>query len=438
MMDEYRRKMSSPASRSNYYFKEPETSREQGREGNADIHEECVGPYSHFADRGNETPSVGGRIVIYITSAKNMTRFKKLFHIETTSSCLALLFAVIFVLTLSGCGGGGGGSGREVMITPPGNRAPAAVRAFSDITLTHEPGNPQRWRSEGFDTYFTDPDLDSLGYSSSVSRQGVASAAVAGGTPNYLVVETIRAGTTVVTVRASDPFGLSVSQSFTVTVREDRPRSPNRAPTAVRPFSDITLTHEPGNPERWISEDLSTYFADPDLDRIGYIASESRQGVASASIGFYISNPGSNFLVVDTIRAGTTVVTVEASDPFGRTVSQSFTVTVLEETPRPPNRAPTAVRAFSDITLTHEPGNPERWRLDGLDTYFTDPDLDSLGYSAISSNDSVANASIGYSSNLGSHYMIVHTYSAGTAVITVRVRDPFGLSVSQSFTVTVR
>ncbi len=345
---------------------------------------------------------------------------------------------MIFVLTLSGCGGGGGGSGREVMITPPGNRAPAAQRAFSNLSLTHEPGNPQRWRSEGFDTYFTDPDLDSLGYSSSVSKQGVASAGVAGSNPNYLVMETIRAGTAVVTVNASDPFGLSVSQSFTVTVHEEKPRPPNRAPTAVRAFSNLSLTHEPGNPQRWLSEDLSTYFTDPDLDRLGYVASTSNNSVAGAGISFFLSDPDPSYLSVNTNRAGTAVITVEASDPFGLTVSQSFTVTVHEEKPRPPNRAPMAVRAFSDITLTHEPGNPQRWRLEGLDTYFTDPDLDSLAYGVVSSNDSVAGASIGYSSNLGLHYMIVNTVSAGTAVITLSVTDPSGLSVSQSFTVTVR
>ena len=132
-----------------------------------------------------------------------MSRFKQRFLIETPFSCLALLFALVLTLTLPGCGGGGGGSGTEVMITPPRNGAPTALRAFSDITLTHEPGNPQRWRSEGFDTYFTDPDLDSLAYSSSTSRQGVASAAIGGSGPNYLTVRTIRAGTTVVTVEAS-------------------------------------------------------------------------------------------------------------------------------------------------------------------------------------------------------------------------------------------
>ena len=214
------------------------------------------------------------------------------------------------------------------MITPPGNRAPSAVRAFSDITLTHEPGNPQRWRSEGFDTYFTDPDLDSLGYSSSVSRQGVASAAVgvdfSHPDTNFLVVETLRAGTTVVTVNASDPFGLSVSQSFMVTVLEDKPRPPNRAPTAVRAFSDITLTHEPGNPQRWRSEGFDAHFTDPDLDRLGYSATSSNNGVASAGIA--AGNP--NYLVVRTVRAGTAVITVQASDPFGLSVSQSFTVTV--------------------------------------------------------------------------------------------------------------
>ena len=144
---------------------------------------------------------------------------------KTTIRPRRLKFAVSIVLLvmaftgLASCGGGGGGgSGREVMIIPPANRAPTALRAFSDITLTHEPGNPQRWRSEGFDTYFADPDLDRLGYSATSSNNGVASAGIAGSNPNYLVVRTVRAGTAVITVRVRDPFGLTVSQSFTVTV----------------------------------------------------------------------------------------------------------------------------------------------------------------------------------------------------------------------------
>ena len=89
----------------------------------------------------------------------------------------------------------------------------------------------------------------------------------------------------------------------------------------------------------------------------------------------------------------------------------------------PGHRAPTAVRAFSNLSLTHEPGNPQRWLSKDLDTYFTDPDLDILGYVASTSNNGVASAGIGYSSALDSNYLNVRTNRAGAAVITVRVTD---------------
>ena len=109
------------------------------------------------------------------------------------------------------------------MIIPPGNRAPTVARAFSNLSLTYEPGNPQQWLSEDLDTYFRDPDLDPLGYSATSSNQGVASVRVRSNDinpgPNFLVVDTHRAGTTVITVLVADLSGLSVSQRFTVTVR---------------------------------------------------------------------------------------------------------------------------------------------------------------------------------------------------------------------------
>ena len=373
-------------------------------------------------------------------------------EMETTIRSQRLKFAasiVLLVMVFTGlvsCGGGGGGSGREVMIIPPGNRAPTVAQAFSNLSFTHEPANPQEWLSEDLDTYFRDPDLyDSLGYHATSSNQGVAGAGIRSnrfspGT-HFLVVTPYRAGTTVITVVASDISGLSVSQRFTVTVHEENPRPPNRAPTVAQAFSNLSFTHEPANPQEWLSEDLETYFRDPDLyDSLGYHVTSSNQGVAGAGIRSNRFSPGPHFLVVTPYRAGTTVITVVASDISGLSVSQRFTVTVHEENPRPPNRAPTVAQAFSNLSLTHEPANPQEWLSEDLETYFRDPDLyDSLGYHVTSSNQGVAGAGIReYLSNPGTHFLVVTPHRAGTTVITVVASDISGLSVSQRFTVTVR
>lgn len=56
-----------------------------------------------------------------------MSRMKKLFLIKTPFSCIALFIALVFTLTLPGCGGGGGGGSRmsqPPMVTPPPDPMP--------------------------------------------------------------------------------------------------------------------------------------------------------------------------------------------------------------------------------------------------------------------------------------------------------------------------
>ena len=71
--------------------------------------------------------------------------------------------------------------------------------------------------------YFSDSDGDALSYQAESSNTGVANATVSGDT---VWVVGVAKGTATVKVTASDPDGLSATQSFTVTV-------PNRAPEAV-------------------------------------------------------------------------------------------------------------------------------------------------------------------------------------------------------------
>ena len=130
-------------------------------------------------------------------------------------------------LSLWSCGGGGGSGGGssskprdEVVITPPGeDRAPVIERRLEDITLTLEAGRTVQWESAPIHTYFSDPDNDHLeyratSYNGSVARVNFRAPGLT------LVIRALALGTARVTLTAQDPGGLSVTQSFTVTVND--------------------------------------------------------------------------------------------------------------------------------------------------------------------------------------------------------------------------
>ena len=146
-------------------------------------------------------------------------------HPRTSAWLVSLvLLAGTALLSLPSCGGGGGGgqpgtkSPDEVMIKQPGeNRAPVIEATFEDITLTLEAGRTAQWQSAVIHTYFSDPDNDGLGYRWTTHNAGVARIDFSDPGPT-LVVRAVGTGTARITLTATDPRGLSATQSFTVTV----------------------------------------------------------------------------------------------------------------------------------------------------------------------------------------------------------------------------
>ena len=147
-----------------------------------------------------------------------------------------VLVAGVSVLSLLSCGGGGGGGsstkpGDEVIITPPGeNRAPVIERTFEDITLTLEAGRTVQWQSAAIHTYFSDPDTDALEYRATSYNSRVAHIDFSDPGPT-LTVRAVGTGTARVTLMATDPGGLSVTQSFTVTVNDGTVLPPDDSDT---------------------------------------------------------------------------------------------------------------------------------------------------------------------------------------------------------------
>ena len=156
--------------------------------------------------------------------------------------------------------------------------------------------------------YFNDPGGDALTYSASSSDASVATVTVSGST---LTVTPVTQGMATVTVTARDPGGLSAQQSFTVTV-------PNRAPEVLITVTPDTITTDEAIE---FSPPVSEWFIDPDGDPLTYTASSSDTAVA-------LANLTDGELTVWSVAAGTTTITVMATDPGELSAELSFQVTV--------------------------------------------------------------------------------------------------------------
>ncbi len=251
-------------------------------------------------------------------------------------------------------------------------------------------------------SYFLDPDGGPLTYSAATSAPAVVSVSISG---SSLTMVGVADGQATVTVTATDPGGLSATQSVNVTVQ-----TPNRAP---EPSGSIPAQSVQAG--QTLTLEVAGYFSDPDGDALGYGATTSAAGVVSVSIS------GSTLTLVG-VAQGTATVNVTATDPGGLSASQGIGVTVTR-----PNRAPTASGSIPAQSL-----NPGRTATLDVTSYFSDPDGDTLTYRPATSNAGVVSVSVS-----GSTVTFVGV-SEGTATVTVTATDPGGLSATQSVAVTVQ
>ncbi len=248
-------------------------------------------------------------------------------------------------------------------------------------------------------SYFTEPDGEALTYGATSSNPAVATVSVAGST---VTVTAVAKGTSNVTATATDPGGLTATQTFQFTV-------PNRDPEAVGTIPDQTV-----EVDETTTVDLTPFFEDPDGDLLTYAVASSGSAVARGSVS-------GSILTVSAVTPGTATLTVTARDNDGASVAQTFDVTVPQ-----PNRAPRRVGTIPAQTLA-----PSGRTTIDASRYFSDPDGDSLSYTAISSNSGVATASVSGST------VTVTAVAAGSGTITVTARDPEGLTAAQPARVTV-
>ena len=297
----------------------------------------------------------------------------------------------VATITVSASDPEGGAARQTVQVIVP-NREPQAVGTIPERTLS-----VGETAMVDVSSYFSDPDGDTLSYTAASSNAGVAEASVSG---SSVVIAALARGVVTVTVTARDPRGLVAQQRFQLTV-------PNRAPEAVEAIPAQTVFAGQA-----ASVDGSLYFRDPDGDPLTYTATSSNPEVATATVA-------AATITIRAIAPGVATITVSASDPEGGAARQTVQVIV-------PNREPQAVGTISERTLSV--GETE---MVNVSSYFTDPDGDTLSYTAASSNAGVAEASVSGSS------VVIAALARGVVTVTVTAHDPRGLAAQQRFQLTV-
>jgi len=295
---------------------------------------------------------------------------------------------------------GGSGNRESVMIDPPTNMPPVVDRMIPDRNLAVG-------RSADLDLVspmraFRDPEDAVLTYAAESSMPAVVTASASG---NQLTISSVGpTGASDITVTATDPGGLSATQTFTVSVVT------NTAPMATGTIPPLPIST---GASQGIS--MSLYFTDRENDALIYGATSSDNAVATVRA----SGIG---VVVAAVSAGTADITVTASDPDRLSAMQMFTVTVTASGGSGPMVTPPPIS--TQTFNTHSPRNID------LSARFSGG-MGTLTYTATSLDSNIATASVDGS------VMTIQPVARGQTSITATATDADMNSASQAFDVVI-
>ena len=210
-----------------------------------------------------------------------------------------------------------------------------------------------------------------------------------------------------------------------LTCGDDTP--PNRPPVAVGEVPPVGVL------EGLVARaSIGEYFSDPDRDELTYAAVSSNPALATVETA-------TATLVVTGVEKGTLTVTVTATDPEDESATQEVAVTV-EDANRAPEMADTLPVHDLFIVVDDTASAPDTVSQVVFDVsaVFSDPNGDSLTYTASIGHDTVADVE----SVEGSVVTTIPVGVAGASLwdsttLTVTATDPDGLSFTQEALVRV-
>ena len=308
------------------------------------------------------------------------------------------------------------------------NRPPVAVGEILDRVI-----HVGTTDSLDVSPFFSDPDGASLAYTVRTSRRIRVGVAVDG---SVVALAALSIGSSTITVTARDPHGLPATQRFRAVV-EPVPAPDLVVDTAMADadsvevggaFAFTAVVRNLGNAE---AQTLNTL-------RV-YESFDSRITTGDREVGTDSVGPlGAGEASEATVRVtgppfvGTRFYGACVDAPASETETRNNCSAAVPIRFWQPNRAPQPRDSMRAQTL--EPGEAFRT---SVTRFFTDADRDSLRYTAASSDEAVATASV------SGDVLTVEARDPGTATITVTARDitnrpPGSFTATQEFEVTVR
>ena len=283
-----------------------------------------------------------------------------------------------------------------------GNSAPVAQGTIPNDTQMVG-GTPGQVNAN---LYFSDADTDPLTFTATSSDTTKATVSIEGENSEIVTTTAVAAGTVTITITATDTDSATATQTYTVTVIPE-----NNAPEPIQGISSLpsVLLMVGGT----TTINLANLFTDADGDTLTYTASSADTTKATVSLS-------SATLTVTAVAAGTTTITATATDPGKAWAKLSGSVTV-----RASNSAPTAINIPDQTVSANQTATID------LSAYFSDPDGDTLTYTASSSDTTKATTGVSGAT------LTVNTLAAGTATISITATDPFGLTASLSIALTI-
>ena len=256
-------------------------------------------------------------------------------------------------ITLNATDNSNAGIQRTFSVSVVSNRSPISVGTIP--TQTVRVGGTAG--TLDLSSYFNDPDGNPLTYSATSSNTSKATVSVSEAT---LTITPVAAGSSTIRVTATDPSNASRSRSFSATVL------PNNKVIRVGTIPNQTVALS-GTGTATV--DVSGYFSGPVGETLTYSATSSSTSRATVSMS-------AATVTITGVAAGSSTIRVTATSSENKSATQTFSVTVYS------NRAPTTVGTFSDKQLIN--GTVHTWY---IASYFSDPDGNTLTYTASSSNE---------------------------------------------------
>ena len=292
------------------------------------------------------------------------------------------------------------GQGATIAGNPSSNSAPVAVGTIPDQTVKATPVTVD------VSSYFSDPDGDTLTYTAISADTGKATVSVSSATVTITRFAMEIVGTSKITVTATDPGGLSVTQTFTANVVQV-----NLAPVITVTIPDVEI----GNSDTY-GVYAHDHFSDPDGDTLTYTASTTDGAIASIGVG----GVGNSTVYIYANALGTVKITVTVTDTGGLSATQTFTATVVPKGPTAVGTIPAQTVKVGAAAATVD-----------VSSYFNEPDLQTLTYTVTSSDTTKATVSV------SSATVTITPVAVGTATVTVTATDPDQLSATQTISVSV-